>query len=548
MGTYINGITLPVPNVDTPSTAANKIVTSFQAIDAHDHTSTNGRPIATAALDIDDDLPVNGYSLQEVKDITLVDNTAFATDSFTLSTKDGELYFRDGNSTNVRVTFNGAVDASLSGGLQGLSGAAGVSYFPGQNLWAMTDESNGKAKLKISDLWQTSANGNTVKVQVDAVVAGGYEVVWPNADHAINQVLMINNASTGQYIWQTVPKFTGSPTIAKFPIFSDTETISASAAATNGQILIGSTSANPVVASISGVTNQVNVTNGAGAITLSLPQSIHTTADVAFRDMSVRTVTATGAVTSGIYISSGLATLQSLTVLNTAGSAGAYLKVDGTGIVSAGLIANSNSSPTTLMSRDGAENTACAGLTCSSITCSGAIDGRDVSADGAVLDSATSSNVGNTIVKRNVSGAFSAGGISCNAINTNGFSATLGDVTAAAIAGTTGTFSSGVGGTTGTFSGGVVTDGSYLIKQIFKTTLGISIVGGSTDNIIQAHGLDATRIVSIVGRGISGGDYVTLPCPSAGLSIFWNATNIKIYSTGSTATWDVEFLILYRVN
>ncbi len=59
------------------------------------------------------------------------------------------------------------------------------------------------------------------------------------------------------------------------------------AAATNGQIPIGSTGAAPVLATITGTVNQVNVANGAGSITLSLPQNIHTLASPSFAALSL---------------------------------------------------------------------------------------------------------------------------------------------------------------------------------------------------------------------------------------------------------------------
>jgi len=52
--------------------------------------------------------------------------------------------------------------------------------------------------------------------------------------------------------------------------------------ATNGQIAIGSTSGAPVLGTLTGTTNQVNIANGSGSITLSLPQSIATTSTPTF--------------------------------------------------------------------------------------------------------------------------------------------------------------------------------------------------------------------------------------------------------------------------
>jgi hypothetical protein len=50
--------------------------------------------------------------------------------------------------------------------------------------------------------------------------------------------------------------------------------MSSTAAATNGQLLIGSTGAAPVAAAITGTSNQISVTNGAGSITLGLPSTL----------------------------------------------------------------------------------------------------------------------------------------------------------------------------------------------------------------------------------------------------------------------------------
>ena len=58
--------------------------------------------------------------------------------------------------------------------------------------------------------------------------------------------------------------------------------VTATAAPTDGQLLIGSTGLIPALAALTGTANQVTVTNGAGSITLATPQSIATTSDVTF--------------------------------------------------------------------------------------------------------------------------------------------------------------------------------------------------------------------------------------------------------------------------
>ncbi len=56
---------------------------------------------------------------------------------------------------------------------------------------------------------------------------------------------------------------------------------------TNGQLVVGSTGATPVLATITGTTDQIVVTNGAGTITLSIPQSINTTSTPQFARLGV---------------------------------------------------------------------------------------------------------------------------------------------------------------------------------------------------------------------------------------------------------------------
>jgi hypothetical protein len=59
---------------------------------------------------------------------------------------------------------------------------------------------------------------------------------------------------------------------------------------TNGQLLIGNTTGSTLAkATLTGTTNQITVTNGAGSITLSTPQSIATSSDVQFDSFGVGT-------------------------------------------------------------------------------------------------------------------------------------------------------------------------------------------------------------------------------------------------------------------
>jgi len=58
--------------------------------------------------------------------------------------------------------------------------------------------------------------------------------------------------------------------------------------AADGQLPIGSTGAAPVLATLTGTANQVNVANAAGSVTLSTPQDIHEDATPEFAGLTIR--------------------------------------------------------------------------------------------------------------------------------------------------------------------------------------------------------------------------------------------------------------------
>src|SRR6478609_700001 len=75
---------------------------------------------------------------------------------------------------------------------------------------------------------------------------------------------------------------------------------------TNGQLLIGSTGNVPTAASITGTSNQITVTPGAGSITLSTPQNIATSSNVQFN--SIKTAGCYGSYSNAAFGSGGSVT------------------------------------------------------------------------------------------------------------------------------------------------------------------------------------------------------------------------------------------------
>lgn len=79
-------------------------------------------------------------------------------------------------------------------------------------------------------------------------------------------------------------------------------------ALTNGQLFVGKTGFAPVLTTLTGTANQLIVTNGAGTITLSLPQSIATTSTVTFDTFTATTSLVAGGTVNFATLGSGTGT------------------------------------------------------------------------------------------------------------------------------------------------------------------------------------------------------------------------------------------------
>lgn len=117
----------------------------------------------------------------------------------------------------------------------------------------------------------------SVAFNVAAPTAGGVAVTVPVLGVSASFIM----SESAQTI-NGVKTFSAPPTLssltASAAVYLDASQQLATAALTDGQLLIGSTGAAPAVGSITGTANRVTVTGGAGSITLSGPQDLHTAA------------------------------------------------------------------------------------------------------------------------------------------------------------------------------------------------------------------------------------------------------------------------------
>lgn len=110
----------------------------------------------------------------------------------------------------------------------------------------------------------------------------------------------LGSGSSPTFVAITASFITLSAASASAFLYSDAaKAIASTPAAINGQLLIGSTGSVPVPGTLTGTANQVVVTNGAGSITLSLPQSIGAGSTPTFTGLQLSSLVQGGVVFAG---------------------------------------------------------------------------------------------------------------------------------------------------------------------------------------------------------------------------------------------------------
>ncbi|PKM96792.1 MAG: hypothetical protein CVU79_11660 [Elusimicrobia bacterium HGW-Elusimicrobia-3] len=312
--------------------------------------------------------PLNPYSADSVEDLVVAGNIAF----------DGELLQR----SNSQVRLSGlmvASDVYLSTAAAARTGIGtitpqtklevnGSAQF-GSGLTKSTFTSAGALELASDLAVQYGGTGagtftdggvlfgnGTAAIGVTGVLANGQlligdgnqEPTLATLTQTANQVLVTNGAGsitlslpqdihtaadpTFDLLTLTTPLgvASGGTGLATLPsnrvlYGAGTGNVASLAALTNGQLLIGNTGNAPSVAALGGTSNQVIVTNGAGTITLSLPQSIHTGGNPTFSAITTSssgTFKAVGATqysvetASGILVNNGVLNMTTGRIVN----------------------------------------------------------------------------------------------------------------------------------------------------------------------------------------------------------------------------------------
>lgn len=232
---------LPVPTVsEAPGPDwADYINSCMSVIDQHNHTDGSGVPITPAAISMNADLPFNQKNATQVRSIRLFPQTATfsaAADIGCVYEVGVDLYYRDGNANNIRITQSGAVSGA-SGTITGLpSGTASAVFSAGTFTFQSATSTPAAFRHGPLSIGEQTASPNFVTLQSPTALASSYSLTFPTALPAGVRFVTLDNTGalavnstattgTGGIVLATSPTIVTptltTPTLSS-PIFSGT--------------------------------------------------------------------------------------------------------------------------------------------------------------------------------------------------------------------------------------------------------------------------------------------------------------------------------------
>lgn len=168
---------------------ASELNNALGYVDAHNHSSGQGIQIPTAGLNINADLPFNGFNAFGLRSSRFADQPsalALAADLSCLYSSGGNLYWNSGSGVAVQITAGGALNAASIGAIGGDYATSGASefYTSASKLFSFTSAANTYANLatgKVTVYEPTLGVTKGVTLQSPAALASAYALTLPAA-------------------------------------------------------------------------------------------------------------------------------------------------------------------------------------------------------------------------------------------------------------------------------------------------------------------------------------------------------------------------------
>ena len=181
-------LVLPVVSSTLGPTFATWINTALATIEEHDHTTGKGIKVPSAALNLNADVPLSGYSLYDAKSYRVRDAVSALTGADWargLHAVGDDLWWCNGSGEAVQIT-SGTSIVGTSGSITNLP-SGGAVYAAGTCVWKQTNISANKAmtqdagRVKIRDESVTDGTAKAAILSAPEGLAADYTLTLPGA-------------------------------------------------------------------------------------------------------------------------------------------------------------------------------------------------------------------------------------------------------------------------------------------------------------------------------------------------------------------------------
>jgi len=192
---------LPVPTLEPGPTWAEELVTAYETIDSHNHTSDQGVAVPSTGLNINADLYINNYNFINFRTSRYQDqgsSLSDPTDVGCVYIAGGDLYYNNDTGFPIQITAGNALNAASIGGIGGdyATSSASVYYTAAQTTFYFIQASNQVALLAggAYSFYEDLLSGFATTVQASPSIAASYTLTLPTALPA-SQAVLSSNAS-----------------------------------------------------------------------------------------------------------------------------------------------------------------------------------------------------------------------------------------------------------------------------------------------------------------------------------------------------------------
>lgn len=116
------GMLLPIPTVTPGPTYASENNDAFDVIDGHDHTTGKGVPVPSNGININNDLPYNGFNASDLRSTQFFNNPSplsLPADITVVYVSGGDLWYNNQLGQQVQITAGASLNAGSIGGIGG---------------------------------------------------------------------------------------------------------------------------------------------------------------------------------------------------------------------------------------------------------------------------------------------------------------------------------------------------------------------------------------------------------------------------------------------